>query len=263
MTNILIIGTGVHAIRYIETFIFKKELNVEIYEYNNKSLEIASKYGINTVKKLSDLQKYHIIFLDVPLEVRNAYIEEIADKYSNILLIEKPLALYTEEAKHIKEKCKNIKLAVIYNRHFETKINFKKEYYSENLIVKWPNLSQDHMDPIINTMANIMDTLFIICGYGKIKIYSVVKNNQDYEINFELNNVNIKIIIYDTNDLEEKVTINNKVLEWPNYFETNTNIIESILKQEIDYEENYEKAFTNSIALNNIIDYMRWKDETE
>lgn len=257
MTNILIIGTEVHAIRYIETYIFRQEVRIDILEINDQCKDIALKYGVKIINKVEDYNNYDIIFLTLETIKRNYYIEMISKQYKGILMLEKPLSLSVCEANKLLYLSKNLNLGVVYNRQFETNINKYKKFLKTKIIIKWPNLSKDKMDPIVNTMANVLDTVFLICGYGEIfELYVQVKNN-DYIINFKLNDIEIEICIYNTDDLKQKVLINDDVLEWPNYFTTNNNILDNIITKKLDYEQNIEFAMWNVKGLNKVVDYIK------
>ena len=257
MTNILIIGNGVHAIRYLETYLFCNDLNVYFYDYNKNSKNIINKYGAKKESNIKEINKYDVIFLALPINERKPFLEVlITKKYNGIVLLEKPLSMDYLEAKDILKRTKKMKLGVIYNRQFEKGIDYSKLYYEDNIRIDWPNLARDHIDPIVNTMANILDTLFIICGYSIIKNLQI-QHDDEYIITFILNKSSIKIKIYDTNNDKDKIKINDKVLEWPNYFETNNNIIKEILSSNYDFESNKKKALLNAQTLEKIVKYIR------
>lgn len=264
MTNILIIGNGVHAIRYLETYLFCNDLNVYFYKYNKDSKNIINKYGAKTESNIEEINKYDVVFLALPIDERDPFLEVLISKnYDGIILLEKPLSMNYLQAKKILIRTKNMKLGVIYNRQFEKEIDYSKLYYEDTIIIKWPNLARDHIDPIVNTMANILDTLFIICGYNKIKSLQIKHDEGNYIVTFRLNKSSIKIKIYDTNDDKDKIKINDKVLEWPNYFETNINIIKEILSSDYDFESNKKKALLNAQTLDKIEKYIRRHNDSK
>ena len=234
MSKFLIVGSDVHAIRYIETLMFDN--TIYMYHENNDSKLIYIINSIDLIIITNMFQKNLLNFLK--------YISHIG--YKNKFILEKPLTLSYINAKKIYKILKENRIIVAYTRQFYDDINYTKIDLKQNMIIKWPNFSFLGIDPIKNTLPHIFDLIFkLFSENSDIDIKNIKKENNNYVLYLSTNDIMIKIVLYETNELSKKVEINGIILEWPNYFQVILTMVNKLY--DFEYSENKNKLIALKI----------------
>lgn len=249
MSKFLIVGSDVHAIRYIETLMFDN--TIYMYHENNDSKLISKKYKIELISNNELIYIINSIDLIIITNMfqKNLlnflkYISHIG--YKNKFILEKPLTLSYINAKKIYKILKENRIIVAYTRQFYDDINYTKIDLKQNMIIKWPNFSFLGIDPIKNTLPHIFDLIFkLFSENSDIDIKNIKKENNNYVLYLSTNDIMIKIVLYETNELSKKVEINGIILEWPNYFQVILTMVNKLY--DFEYSENKNKLIALKI----------------
>lgn len=158
--NVLILGGGNAARRYVESFIFYNDIEISLVSFSrqNKTENLAQEFGIKCFpfSKLThkNVNFYDCLIVCVPLSGKYEIIQHLIQelKYNNSLLIEKPLTLDSIEMVHYKKLLKGRnKIGIAYLRRyangystFPCKDYYKIEYssFTDNF-----NYNVNHMLP--------------------------------------------------------------------------------------------------------------------
>lgn len=213
MKKVLIIGNDVHSERYRTALFFNDNYDVSL-DYSN-----------------NNINDYDYIIFSEPLKFnRNIY--TLLENYKGILLIEK---LQTNINLIEKLKCK---IYFIHLRLFDIK---NKNILSKNNHIMWPNLINDKMSKIYNTLPNIFDYIQNEFSLGnKYKILNINNSKDCLLLKIDIDKVNFVIEIYDTKELDEKPKFNNNEINWPNYFNCINNLFNELSNDKIDFQKSIQ-----------------------
>lgn len=232
MKKILLLDWDIHAERYYNFFLFQKNVNIEVLPQNNSS----NLKSVPVVFSL-DINQYDMIIFPRPLDFSKWALDFIVkNEYKGLLIIEKMLAKKTQEAKEVINKLLlgNVKFIFFHSRRYDP--TESGLLVSESNTVLWPNQYETNMDPIYNVLPNFYDLVYN-SFHSTLQINNACICNNRLLLRF---NSIIDLYIYDDKKSGNKVKINNKIIEWPNYFLTMEEFFKRINYCDIDFKENIE-----------------------
>lgn len=213
MKKVLIIGNDVHSERYKSVLFFNDNYIVSL-NYSKKNIN-----------------EYDYIIFSEPLNF-NINIFNLLENYKGILLIEK---LQTNINLIEKLKCK------IYFIHLRLFDNKNKNLLKKNNYIIWPNLINDKVSKIYNTLPNIFDYIQNEFSLGNnYKILNMNNKEDNLLLEIDIDKVNFIIEIYDTKNIDEKPKFNNNKINWPNYFNCINNLFDKLSNNKLDFKKSIE-----------------------
>lgn len=215
--KVLIIGNDIHAKRYKDVLFFRNDLELYYNEYENINL-------------------YDVIIFSVPFMFDYEWFLKLK-YYKNIIIFEKCQFEIELINKLIAKKY------IVHLRDFDTnKFKFKKE----NQII-WPNLINDGMNEIKHTIPNVLDLIRNNTSNFDINVISINKEEKSYHIKLENDNKLFCIIINNKEKFGDKVILNKKELNWPDYFKCINIMFDKILSNELDDSLDIENKYKTII----------------
>lgn len=213
MKKILIIGNDLHSERYKSVLFFSDNYIVSL-DYSNKNIN-----------------RYDYIIFSEPLNF-NINVFKLLENYKGILLIEK---LQTNINLIEKLKCK------IYFIHLRLFDNKNKKLLKNNNYIIWPNLVNDKMSKIYNTLPNIFDYVKNEFSLGNnYEIVNMSINTNTLLLEVDIDKVNFIIEIYDTENVDEKPKFNNDEINWPNYFNCINSLFDKLSNNKLNFKESIQ-----------------------
>lgn len=226
MTNILILGGGVSAKRFVESYIYDDDLNITICNMNvcHKSKEISQIYKLKLIN-YSDLNKnninnYSVIIVAIPLLCKYNIIKKIIDySYKGYFIIEKPFSNNIHNSNEQIKLLANNYFIIPYTRRY---LKFKYEFKDYN-IIKWHIVNTIPKDKVlIESIPHIID--FVQYNIGNCKEIDNINYDKDI-LYFRYNGKQIKI--YFNND--NVFTINNEIMKNIDYIKANNVMLKELL----------------------------------
>lgn len=256
MKNLLIYGTDIHSIRFIESLVFNQNIRLYICDkirYNNKVKVLSSKYGISYIENLSEnLSNIDLLYISKPLSLSFSLIKALKKSgFQGKIIIEK---IIDKEVLNASKKIillSDYEVFVFHSRLF-TNENYKSIFNEVKNIIEWPNLDNKIMHPIYHTLPNILDLIYKEIKYNKIKFGEVNKVLGRFSIDILLDNCDFKINIFKTKKLEN-IKINNKELKWPNYFDSINKFVNKIINNQISAVKTQRYSIKQLNEINQIL----------
>lgn len=248
MKKVLIIGNELHAVRYISSLIFVKDIELTILNDSDATNNIKEYYNILELNIENDLFDKINVFDYIIYTIPNGLdinVCNLLKKYRGYLLMEKP-QMNIKLLKELKCKTYFIHLRkfcyIIYNKPAE--INY----------IEWPNLAHEGMDGIINTLPNVVDYINDLYKENKVskeKIYDIKNDSNSIKFKIDLDE-KFYINIYNTKEKNKHPTINGENIEWPNYFECINNLAKEIENDNYYLFNTLEEEIVNIEIINKI-----------
>lgn len=212
--KVAIWGKGVHCKRYADAFLFYKE-DVEII-YVEKS---------DVGREDAD-----VLVLSEPFLLKDLKLSEYESfRQYRIVISEKLPTDNCSDLLTLSDCLQNNVLMTVHSRLFSPKI-YKPDKLRE-ISIKWPNVYQTHMDPIWNTLPNVLD--FIYHNEGTFPSISATKLSKEGDVYYfitETGTCSYNVEIY-PGMLSDKVKIDNKDIPWPNYIECYHNAFDTLTEE--------------------------------
>ena len=255
MTNILILGGGASAKRFVESYIYNDDLKLTICSMNifHKSRELSQKYKLKCINYNSlnknNINNYSVIIISIPLLGKFDVIKKIIDYgYKGYFIIEKPFASNIIDA--------NKQLDILINNYFI--IPYTRRYLDFNYIfndfnkINWHVVNSIPKDKILTeSIPHIID--FIQYNIGTCKKIDNIKYN-DNVLSFKYNDKIIEI----TFNNENIFTINGETMKDLDYIKANNIMLIELLAMNKEKQELIIKDLTNNmICFERITKYER------
>lgn len=206
--KVLLIGDGPHLNRYIYSFLFNPH-RYECIAYK------STNYLPSTLAFICICEPFGM----------NTFYEQIIKKYQARVLIEKIPFKNCNDLDSFLDKMQDAILIPVSVRLYEDKIVNRSN--REEYVIEWPNKSNTGMDPIWSTLPNVLDFIvkqFDVIDIENIEIKEVYKIANSIDIKIYVQKMVFLIRIYDTTS-SDKVHVNQKELEWPNYLDLYSRVI--------------------------------------
>lgn len=243
MINVLILGGGCSAVRFIESFLFNTEIHIDLASFSKKNYteQTAKKYVLNCNKflKITNFDKYDCIIISVPIWGRDVIYKKLNKYgYKGALIIEKPFALNLDSFDIICDMFERNNIVVPYSRRFYQKDIYSNVDYTDRIEVEWPIGNMFNFNVFYDILPHVIDWVCMIMQIEEKFNLIVIKVSEE-NIVFYLNDVLIDIKFIDTD--KNYVTINNKVYNGINAYKSNNNILAYVLRQEKAEKEDFLK----------------------
>ena len=230
--RVLVLGGGYAAQRYVESLIWSdNDICIVGFGAKKKSKELSTKFGLRYISyrnlNKSIMNYFDIVVICVPVHVKFDIIQKILIdlEYKNCLIIEKPLTLRVNELEGYRELLGKIdQCAIVCQRDFEIH-NYSIEK-ANSYSVTWYSISDDFLYNIQNMLPHLLSWLMLELG-TKIKV-----KIKEKKICGTINEKSICISF--KKHKENKVVINNKVYNNPNYRRTNSMIVQAVMQYDRD-----------------------------
>ncbi len=218
--NVAILGCGAHFERYQQAFFFYP--------------------GIGNVTQitLNDITQCEsdIIVVAEPFLLRSV-LPYLPKSSSQIVICEKLPFRESEDYYYFCKHYSDLKIFFVHTRCYENKYY---PLYQNNLKIEWPNLYYSNMDPVWNTLPNILDWLFRQKGS--------FPDISDSQLEFKGNIVIFKTRIlndsYTFSIIEgketDKIVVEGVPYDWPNYVLSYHAFLDQLFHGEIVKEENHK-----------------------
>lgn len=246
---------------------FDSNNDLFLLELDDKINSLAIKYAIKTIKPYNfylNINDFDLIIVSDTLnEFAFEFIKIVSEKrYKNKLILEKPLTFDYKKTKKICNLLENNRFLIAYTRQFYVEKKLKLLNSKKN-IIKWPNFYKYNIDPLKNTLPHVLDFIFKLnSSHSNIKIIKTFFKNKDLILNIMINDVNYTVTIYESNNDNDLVNINNINLEWPNYMKIIPIMVDMVLDNKTDISENKKIAiYINELLekINNLL-YKKEKE---
>lgn len=255
--NILILGGGISGTRFVESYLFSNNINMNLASFSvkNKTQELAKKYGIfcQDFCQYKDFNKFDCIIVSVPYFAKQKVLQAFVDnKYNGVVIIEKPFALTKKDFNIFSKMLADRNVVIPLSRRFFNNEIFRNVEYDDYIKIKWPmynlqdaNIYIDllpHCVDWINMLLNSVDTL-------------EVKTTDKKFIMYRQNGIDILIEFIECHN-ERNIVVNDKEYPWIDLFSTNNKIIEKVFFQNKgEREEIYDYLYLDTIVLEKILEY--------
>lgn len=240
--NILIIGGGIAARRYIESLLWTEH---NIYISGKNVLGNSKKISEEYILPYFDFDNVNVSLFDVIIVCNaingkyNIVYDLIEIKgYRKALIIEKPLTIFKEEITCYKELLNKLKAcAVVCQRDFCIEKYQIPDSSSYNII--WHSIKSEYESNIIHMLPHLLSWLMIEIGDDIVltsenNILKGKINKRDVVISFESSEIN-------------GIEINGKFYESPNYRNLNKDIVNKVYSfNKHDSDENIDRAIKAS-----------------
>lgn len=248
--KVLLIGGGISGRRFVESLIFTDyELEICGNNTNGKAKKLSQEYNMNfiTINDLNSdmINSYKCIIVCTPPESRFFVLSRLQKlKYKNSLIIEKPFALSVKEANEILKLLSNNNFQICYSRRFEKnnyKINKSKDNY---YLIRWPvdnSVKENKCNYFYHLLPHCIDWILMNFNINILNIDIVKKSNTNVILKSEKLIFEIK---FEENSCQEKISVNEKYYEWPNYIRINQTILNLVINN---------KTTNKNDIINNII----------
>lgn len=248
--EILIIGGGYSALRYVESLIWNETVSITLcgMEVKEKTRELARHFSLPYISfrslDKSIVQRYDCIIVSVALEGKRLCLERMNDlEYGGAWLVEKPLAITTEDLNYyIKILSNKNKCAVVCQRDF-----LESEYFippAEEYRIIFPSYEKDPKFNIINMLPHIIswlisvdDSLESLCALDSSGFGGIWRGRD--------------VVIQITDRDSVRCTVVNKT-EYPNiqYRKVNSYIVEQVMNYK---QEESEASLNRAVKVSKII----------
>ena len=255
MTNILILGGGVSAKRFIESYIYDSNLNLTICSMNicHKSKGLSQTYRLELINysdlNKDNINKYNIIIVSIPLIGKYNVIKTIIDYgYKGYFIIEKPFSSNVEESNEQIKLLTNNYFIVPYTRRY---LNFKYEFKDNNKI-KWHVVKTIPKDKILTeSIPHIID--FIQYNIGSCNKIDDIKYKENI-LSFQYDNRTFEIIFNNENIF----TINDEIMKDLDYIKANNIMLMELLAMNKEKQKLIiDDIKNNMICFERITEYER------
>lgn len=259
--NILILGAGHSAKRFVQANIQYNDTNIFLNTFSNhyqSTFELAKKYNLTMIdykKVLQNPNVFDIIIFALHSDIIETYLFDFLQSgYKNKIIFEKPFGKninnYNVLSNHIKNS--NIIFSVMYNRRYDNYYisqKSKHQKYYIKIILSIKRLK----NCLIDYLTHFMDYIFF-CEetydykilsksfiHNKLQIKLILDNNS--QINFYFIGENIRTPIY---------YFNEQLMPSPDYMQTHRRIIKETITKK--YNEDY--LLKSSLAISKILEEL-------
>ena len=226
--NVLIVGSTIHARQYVESYMFDERIALcFLPDEDNRILHDINFYGVKTIDRNDLMDKVNDF--DIVIITNNAgrKLKELlffkntgfAGKY----ILEKPFSLNAVDEKRKLDCLCNNQYIVAYSRQiYKDKIKQTFENVKGNAkVLYWPNFTGLEIQIMRDTLPHVLDFLLILNSDKKFEIKVECHNENELIFYAFVNQIWIKVVIYNTQDNDATVNYNGVAFEWPNYFKVN------------------------------------------
>ncbi len=241
MKNILITGSGVHMKLYVETLMFSNVYNIQVVPDNeNKRVEDIKKYGINVhskdkIKKL--IAETDLVIVANTTNKKMEILEILNEhRYMGPIILEKPIALSKELLDKKMQLIETNRYLAAYSRLFyEESILQLVSKDEKKVALEWPNLSCFGINLLQDTLPHVLDMVLIIYK-NRLPSITAFDYNKGVSLSlcFLLDELEVKVNVYESENDTQKVMFDNHIMEWPNTHNFIPKMIDTMLANNTD-----------------------------
>jgi len=136
--------------------------------------------------------------------------------FHGTVILEKLAAHTPEEMRHIREAFLYCRLYVAHTRLFSQPLSLPR---NGPVHIVWPNLYDTGMDPIWNTLPNIIDAIFLSTGGRMPELKAVERTATGLALHFQIDSLELVVLLVPGKS-DDLVTVNGAYAAWPNAFNT-------------------------------------------
>lgn len=260
ITNVLIMGGGEAAERYVESLIWDEGISVSLCGFSiyNKTQQISRYYNLPylSYNMIDDviIQKYDCIIFALPVEVKRRYIQEIVDKfnYNGAIIIEKPLAINNDDLAYYIQRLPLLeKCAIVCQRDYD--LCTYKLPNEDNLKISFSSVFADMKFNTIHMLPHIL-SLLMVSG----RQITHLKSDGDNHWVGSIVNGGVELLV--EQGLNGQLRVNNVLLPSVQYRILNSIIVKNVCNAcKGDIYTNIKRAITVSQCVISLIDKGEFK----